>query len=114
MYQITDFQASILVLNVNLWYHSFFCDPKKDSATALSWQLPVRPTERRTLWARAQRARILQSTSYRWICHPWGKLQRTLSEGLKQTACDMHAVCVAKNGQSATQRRNWVGIAPDQ
>lgn len=59
MYQITAVFARALVLNENLEYHSFFSDPKKDSATALSWQLPVLPTESRTPCAFAQRARIL-------------------------------------------------------
>ena len=58
MYQITAMRALDLVSKENLWYHSFFRLPKKDSATALSWQLPVLPTERRTPCFLAQRARI--------------------------------------------------------
>ena len=38
------------------WCHPFLGVPKNDSATALSWQLPVRPTESLTSCAAAQAA----------------------------------------------------------
>ena len=41
------------------WYISFFSVAKNDSATALSWQLPVRLQERRTSLARAHSASVL-------------------------------------------------------
>ena len=38
----------VLVAKLLRWYISFFSVAKNDSATALSWQLPVRLQERRT------------------------------------------------------------------
>lgn len=51
--------ASVLVAKLDLQCISFFRVAKNDSATALSWQLPVRLQERRTSLARAHSAKAL-------------------------------------------------------
>ena len=56
---MTALRASLRVAHLRRLYISFFSVPKKDSATALSWQLPVRPTDRRTSCPSAQRASSL-------------------------------------------------------
>ena len=59
MKSMTALRASSRVGHLRRLYISFFSVPKNDSATALSWQLPVRPTESLTSCASAQPARSL-------------------------------------------------------
>lgn len=49
-------RASARVGKLLLWYISFFSVAKNDSATALSWHDPVRPTDSLTPWAAAHSA----------------------------------------------------------
>ena len=56
MQSITALRASSRAAHLRNEWHSFFSVPKNDSATALPWQLPVRPTDSLTSRSPAQRA----------------------------------------------------------
>lgn len=55
---------------------------------------------------------VAESTFYRWTCHPRGKLQRALSEGLKKAEGQFKRTMITTIGNAAlASHRNWTAAA---